>query len=325
MLKLSVVIPVYNVSKYLRKCVDSVLEQTLRDIEVILINDASPDPKDHEICEDYIKTDDRVVYYKHDVNKGLGGARNTGIELAKADYIAFVDSDDWIESQMFKVMHERAISKGADIVQCYFMEHFQDSGKTKLRRVKKFRRQADIMNCINVLAWNKIYKKTLFTDYNVFYPERLVSEDIATTTRLLYGVKNVELVRKPFYNYRVNRHGAITNNYSNLFSDLPQVFEIIQNHLIPLNRLESDRLFFEKRVVKSLLHYLKRLKQDDRISTRDKNQIILNSFNKNIKYLSGSENFETMYEALKYTENKSRKINFQVLIKNILYLFGLVS
>ncbi|MEQ9565662.1 MAG: glycosyltransferase family 2 protein, partial [Pseudomonadales bacterium] len=121
--KVSVVVPVYNVSDYVARCLDSLIDQTLNKIEIIVVNDASPDPEDEKICLAYAEKDSRIKYIKHDQNLGLGGARNTGIKHATAKYIGFVDSDDWVETDMFEKLHQAIKKSKADISQCYFMEH----------------------------------------------------------------------------------------------------------------------------------------------------------------------------------------------------------
>ena len=101
--KVSIILPVYNVSEFLEKCLDSIINQSLKEIEIIIIKDCSPDPFDNIICQEYADKDDRIVYVKHEKNLGLGGARNTGIKLSKADYIGFVDSDDFIDAPAYTV------------------------------------------------------------------------------------------------------------------------------------------------------------------------------------------------------------------------------
>lgn len=284
--KVSVIVPVYNVSNYLEQCLDSLICQTLENIEILLINDASPDSRDDEICKLYDDEFPQINYITHKVNKGLGGARNTGIRNAKADYIAFVDSDDWLELNMLKELYNTSTHTGACITQCYFYEYHEDQRETKLRRLKEFKKKPDTMNAISVLVWNKLYKTRLFTDNDIYFPEKLASEDIATLPRLLFFVEHVALVKKGLYNYRVNRLGSITSNFPQLFTDLPKVFGTIENLLVKIDKRETDRAFFEWRVIKSLVHYLVRLKKDKTLNKTEKDVIINTYLPESFDFLS---------------------------------------
>lgn len=115
-MKLSIIVPVYKVEKYIRRCLDSIINQTFTDFELILVDDGSPDTSG-EICEGYAKKDERIRVI-HQENKGLSGARNTGVEVSKGEYIGFVDSDDWIELEMYEKLITAAEKYGADIVKC---------------------------------------------------------------------------------------------------------------------------------------------------------------------------------------------------------------
>lgn len=112
--KVSVIVPIYRAENYLNNCVDSILGQTLRDMEIILVDDGSPD-KSGEIADQYAELDSRVVVV-HQQNKGLGPARNAGMEIATGEYVGFVDSDDWVREDMFRCLYEEAILKNVDIV-----------------------------------------------------------------------------------------------------------------------------------------------------------------------------------------------------------------
>ncbi|MBU2912400.1 MULTISPECIES: glycosyltransferase family 2 protein [Reichenbachiella] len=297
--KITVVVPIYNVSQYLTQCIDSIVNQTLSGLEVILVNDDSPDPQDDVICQDFANRYEHVLYVKHEKNKGLGGARNTGIEHATAEYITFIDSDDWLELNMFEELYNAAVKSDADIAQCFFYEHSE--GNVRLQRVKGFRKQADIMHAINVLAWNKIYKTKLYKDNNVYFPEKIASQDVATMTRLLYFVDSVVLVRKGLYNYRINRKGSLTSNYKKLLTDLPVVFQIIQDFLEQHGKLESDKKFLEKRVLKSLVHHLNRMKKDTTIAESEKDALIAEHIQNSLKYLSlrGKDEIVNLDSAIK--------------------------
>ena len=313
--KITVVVPIYNVSKYLRQCLDSIVNQTLKEIEIILVNDDSPDPEDDTICKFYERNYQNVIYIKHGKNKGLGGARNTGIEKANAKYITFIDSDDWLELTMLEELYAATEEKKASIGQCYFYDHYQDIGKKKLRRVKQFRKYPDRMNAINVLAWNKIYKTDLYKENKIYFPEKIASQDVATMPRLLYYVDKVALVKKPLYNYRANRLGAITSDFKKLLTDLPIVFGVIKNFLVEIDRFEKDRRFFEKRVLKSLIHHLERFKKDSRMQTSEKDMLIYEHIYKSLAFLrtNKSKEIKSLDLALKFLKKYRFKLRLGFL------------
>lgn len=119
--KISVIVPIYKVEKYLRQCIDSILNQTLKELEIILVDDGSPD-KCPLICDEYAQKDSRVIVI-HKENAGLGAAYNTGIRIAKGQYIGFVEPDDWIEPEMYEVMYKNAIFYNTDATKCGFWEY----------------------------------------------------------------------------------------------------------------------------------------------------------------------------------------------------------
>ena len=119
--KVSIIVPIYNVEKYLRQCLDSIVNQTLKDIEIILVDDGSTDSCP-SICDEYASKDKRIIVI-HKENAGLGAAYNTGLDIAKGDYIGFVESDDFIELNMYEELYERAVQTGVDLVKCNFYDY----------------------------------------------------------------------------------------------------------------------------------------------------------------------------------------------------------
>ena len=129
---ISVIVPVYKVEPYIRKCVDSILGQTFSDIQVILVDDGSPD-QCGKICDEYAKQDNRVEVI-HKENGGLSDARNAGIPYAKGEYIIFLDSDDYIENDMFEYMYTRIKDSGADMATCAYMKCIKTESRHKRKR-----------------------------------------------------------------------------------------------------------------------------------------------------------------------------------------------
>lgn len=128
--KVSIVVPIYNVEAYLSRCLDSILSQTLQDIEVIAVNDGSTDASG-EILDQYASKDTRIIVI-HKKNGGVSAARNDGIQLVKGEYIGFVDPDDWIDHDMYEALYHSAVEEKADIVMCTYMREFGTHSKEKV-------------------------------------------------------------------------------------------------------------------------------------------------------------------------------------------------
>ena len=207
--KLSVIVPVYNVAPYLNKCIDSILCQTFSDFELILVCDGPND--DMEICEKYCSKDDRVILIKN-IRKGLGGARNAGLDVAKGDFVIFIDSDDWVETDFFeKMLHPALSDEQIDIVQCGTKivfdytadEQLKENDETYFQITESGKEKVDnsLYGKINVGTWNKLYKKSLIDKYRLRFP-RLRNED-AYFTWCYWSVSNsIFYVQEKLYNYR---------------------------------------------------------------------------------------------------------------------------
>ena len=196
--KVSVILPIYNVSKYLEKCLYSIANQTLKDIEIILVNDCSPDQKDEQICRTFAEKDERFVYISHDNNLGAGGARNTGIKAASSKYIAFVDPDDYIEVGMLNDAYEAAIANKSDIVA--FGYSFVDEDDMEIETylpdetIDDYDRLESYLinkNTLTPMIWDKLWKKSLFIENNIFFPLNVFFQDMMIMPQLLYHAKKI--------------------------------------------------------------------------------------------------------------------------------------
>ena len=210
---ISVIVPVYKAEPYLRQCVDSILEQTYRDIEVLLIDDGSPD-KCGEICDEYAEKDNRVRTF-HTENRGVSAARNLGISESKGEYIGFVDSDDWIEPDMYETLLKRMQEVGADIAQCGVLQYpNRGSEKSELKDEVLLRDdalRALIESRVNNYVWNKLYNSRLFE--TVTFPDGMNYEDAEIIHKLLSRSNKTALVSAGLYHYRI-RQGSITKTFS---------------------------------------------------------------------------------------------------------------
>ena len=216
----SVIVPVYKVKDYLSRCLDSLCRQSLKNIEILLIDDASPD-RCGEICEQYAVQDPRFKVIHHTENKGLSAARNTGIRQAKADYLMFVDSDDWVHEDFCKAAYECAVHNKADLVMFGYQYILEKPVHNKTKSLIKSVPDGPITleNAIDLtftdygtVAWNKLYSRTLFN--GIKYPEGQLFEDSATTYKLIWNASHIYCIKKVLY-YYFQRDGSITkHNYT---------------------------------------------------------------------------------------------------------------
>lgn len=210
---ISIVVPIYNVEKYLKRCVDSLKNQTYTNIEIILVDDGSPD-NCPLLCDQYAASDSRIKVI-HKKNGGLSDARNVGIKVAIGKYILFVDSDDYIESDMVRTMYEAIRRTGAEIACCgrYYVDqkiveqHILE--KEKIYSPKEAILEILSHGCIEEAAWDKMYLKSLFN--TIEYPVGEINEDAVTTPWLIHKANKIVHVGKPLYYYCQNQ-GSITRS-----------------------------------------------------------------------------------------------------------------
>lgn len=215
----SIIVPIYNVEKYLDKCINSIIAQTYNKLEIILVDDGSPD-KCAKICDEYAEKESRIVVI-HKENGGLSSARNAGLKIAKGDYISFVDSDDYIYKGMVEHMLQASVQNAADIVICDYKTVYEDEkvnyenleqcNTGKITDIGQNEAQVAYFNDDKkrkslVVVWNKLYERRLFE--NIRFPEGRIHEDEAVTYRLLYKAKKIMYIKNGYYFY-LERKGSI--------------------------------------------------------------------------------------------------------------------
>ena len=230
--KVSVIVPIYNVEKYLEKCINSLLSQTLEDIQIILVNDGSKDNSGN-IAKEYEKNNkDRVIYVEKE-NGGLSDARNYGLKYATGDFIAFLDSDDYIEKNAYEEMYNKAIEENADYVECDFIWEFPN--KIRVDKQYPYKNKKEMLSFVRVVAWNKLIKRQLITDNNLEFPKGLRYEDVEFTYKLIPFINKFAYVDKPFIHY-VQRKGSIANvqneRTAEIFTVLDNVIEFYKKNNI---------------------------------------------------------------------------------------------
>ena len=209
--KVSVIIPVYKVLPYIHECVDSVLQQTYGNIEIILVDDGSPD-ECGKICDDYRKRDNRVVVI-HQENAGLSAARNTGLDVAGGDFVLFVDGDDFIIPNAIEQLLECQRKTNADIVQGSFFRDRNDV-KSESADIKVFSgREFLLSNYFRTEACFNLYKYSCFID--VRFPTGILHEDVALIYKIMYKAKRIAYTDFKFYFYRQRSDSIMTDTFSN--------------------------------------------------------------------------------------------------------------
>lgn len=219
-IKITVIVPVYNTEKYLSKCLDSILSQTLKEIEIICIDDGSTDSSSKILAEYAIKDPRLLVIRKK--NDGLGAARNTGIEVASGEYISFVDSDDFIDPQMLNLLYNMGKKTESDVVIGNVKLYFNDSGNTEYFRCQKDYDFLSLKNGFlpseepwiveNIGCWDRIYKRSFLEKYNLRNPEHVIYEDALFSFQTSILANKIAVVPKAVYYYRKNTGCAITDN-----------------------------------------------------------------------------------------------------------------
>ncbi len=247
--KISIIIPIYKAEKYLKTCLDSVINQTYDDLEIILVNDGSPDDSG-KICEEYSKIDNRIIVC-HKENGGVSSARNKGLELASGEYIIFVDADDYLDKRTVSEVIKNK-DKDTDLL-IYGVNKFDELGLVKFGRYKEeninidkfannyWRLKRDID--LNSL-WNKLYHKKIIDINRIRFDESVkIGEDLCFNMLYFVHCKNIKVIDKYLYNYRISDESAMAKYSENLFKQLINQY-VNQNNMIKKlgsREIEKDR------------------------------------------------------------------------------------
>ena len=272
--KVSVIIPFNNVENYIEECLNSVLSQTLDDIEIILINDASTD-RTLEIVEGYLQKDSRIKLININERKGQGFARNRGIEIATGEYIGFVDSDDFIEPDMFECLYNSAKTNNTDISMCQVREYddinenYITSDYYSLSCLSSFQNDVfsaeDTKNCIldiNVALWNKIYKREYLNNIGEKFPEGFIYEDLPFFFGTYLSAKRIQIVWKNLYSYRINRKNSTMQQFNNKILDRLPMVSLTYEKLKQVPYLSDLKQKIQAWIINDLFHRYSLLKEN---------------------------------------------------------------
>ena len=308
---ISVIIPIYKVEKFLDKCIESVVNQTYKNLEIILVDDGSPDncPK---MCDDWAKKDSRIKVV-HKVNGGLSDARNVGLNMSTGDYIMFVDSDDWLELSMIDELYLNLINYNADISIGNIRRFYEKNGSKEplIENIQIKQYDNNVFDCLlenytqSVIACGKIFKKEILGD-NPF-PVGKINEDECVVHRFLNNCKKVVYTNKQFYNYylRANSITSQTFGMKNL-----NVINALQERL----KFFKDNGFDEKFIVFTYEQIFSHL-ASFYFRTKDKviRKVIKEKFN------------ETLLGIGDYRKKLSLKVKIKIILfKNCKWLLRLI-
>lgn len=213
-IKVSVIIPVYNIENWIDDCLISLINQTLKEIEIIIINDCSTDNSLNTL-QKYSIEDNRITIITNKKNVGLGESRNIGIKKAKGEYIAFVDGDDWAEINYLEKMYNYATSEKVDIV---ITNYYQHSKEGRRKEIQDFRFSSKIevfkkilIGKIRWTAWGKLFKKDIFLYNKIWFSKYKVGEDMDTVYKAIFFAERIGLLNEYLFNYRFGREGCLTS------------------------------------------------------------------------------------------------------------------
>lgn len=277
--EISVIIPVFNSESFLERCLNSVINQTFKKIEIIIINDGSTD-NSLSIVNQYQKKDSRIIVFNQE-NKGISFTRNKGIQLSNSELIYFIDSDDEIALEMLEYMFDKSKEDDADIVHS-LITHVDDECEKLQKLHNLYEKDFDYIK--EILMFNissctpiNLYKKSLFIKNHLFFPENQYYEDSAMMLKLFFYAKNIVVVDKSFYKYYRNIPNSITTQSSykhinDVIIGLSQIKEFLKKNSI----YDKYEIYFLIRVKRTLVNYILFLNQ----SIKNKNEKI-----EKIKYL----------------------------------------
>ncbi|MDA3055411.1 MULTISPECIES: glycosyltransferase family 2 protein [unclassified Campylobacter] len=259
----SIIVPIYNVEKYIAKCATTLFEQDFDSIEYVFVNDCTPDNSMQvlqSVIEKYPNRKNDIKIINKPQNEGLGQARKTGFESATGEYILHIDSDDWVELDMASSLYKKAKEDDADIVCCdYFINyenkeihHKENYEKAQINWLK-----AVLIDIIHSYVWNKMCRRSLYQ--NTTFPKFSYLEDCFISTQLFYFAKKISFIHKPLCHYRKFNASSLTcNNYSEkLSNDLKQLSISMNNFFINHNVDNEYKEYFYERILVPIILAIK--------------------------------------------------------------------
>ncbi len=254
MAEFSIIVPVYNVEKEIRKCLDSIKNQTYGDFEVLCVDDCGKDSS-MDIVREYAQKDNRFKILTHEHNRGVSAARNTGLDNASGKYTMFVDSDDWLETNALEIIKDNFDKSKSEVIVFNIYNCYPD-GKKEINDTTNFKKsnQTQVLlteNNLNTfigVVWNRAYKTSLINDNHIRFPEGMIIEDSDFTFKISMHIKSVFIIEDVLYNYLRNREGSYTTEdaVNNRIKDEITVISNCWKYAKSLKRERYYRKYFLK-------------------------------------------------------------------------------
>ena len=312
---ISIIVPIYNVGKYLPRCIDSILNQTFKNFELIIVNDGSTD-NSGVVCDDYTKKDTRIKII-HKSNGGVSSARNAGLYLAKGKYIGFVDPDDYIDKNMYEKLYRLCIDNNSDIAICRFNREINGNiqnkeGTEEIIKLNNVEAMNELFkgNLYRFSLCNKLFSNKCFND--VLFPEGRIHEDLSTTYRLFANSKSSIYINYCGYIYVKRENSILTSIFNEkrlqAFIGWDEIIEFMDKNYKELNN----------QVIATFTYWCM-----DNISYILKQ---VNDFDKKKKYLSRIKEYTTKYYIyIKENSILSRRYKLKIRILNLNYKLFIYS
>jgi len=297
--KVSVIVPVYNVENYIEKCLITLVNQTLQEIEIIVVNDGSTD-NSKDIINKFLNKYPNKIKYLEKENGGLSDARNFGMPVATGEYIAFLDSDDYVELNMYEEMYNKAKEENSDYVECDFIWEYPN--KTKVDTGLEYYGKEEMLLKARVVAWNKLIRREILEKNDFKFTKGVRYEDVDFFYKLVPNLNKVSFVRKPFIHY-VQRNTSIANTQNEKTKDIFVVLDNTikyykENNLFEEYKNELEYTYTRFLLCSSLLRIVKikdkKVKKDLLTITWKKLNETFPEWKKNI-YLKKSKSLKNLY------------------------------
>lgn len=259
MIKVSIIVPVWNVEIYLEKCLDSLINQTIKEKEIIIINDGSPDNSEELILK-YKKKYPKLIKYIYKENGGQGSARNRGLDIAQGEFISFIDSDDWIENDMYEKMLNIAKKESSEIVICDMIDHYPN--ETIYHDCTKFETPFEKTPS----ASNKIFKKDLIGNMR-FLEDKIWYEDMNFTTKLLLQQPKISIISEGLYHCHAHEGSTMLNNNSIKNLDIIRCIDDVKEYAIKNNLYDEETfsyIVFQHILITSIMRVAAHKNKDKR-------------------------------------------------------------
>lgn len=255
--KVSVIVPMYNVEKVISRCVQSLFTQTLKDFEVVFVNDCSSDNTIavlNELLSTYERDDIQVKIINHEKNAGVAAARNTGLDNASGEYVYYVDADDYCDENTLELMYSEAVEEDCDVVGCEWLLSFENNARHMAHPDVKTGAEAFTKMCNGVMRWNLwlwMVRRSIYANHDFrFIPGANMGEDMMVMMKILLNSDKVSIIHKPLYHYIQTNSNAMTKNFSAYIGQVTENVREVERYLdkicmlkelsAPLNQLKLN-------------------------------------------------------------------------------------